>query len=90
MSMSLESRRFEPSEGLKKEEYERLFRLVDFPPMTLSYLDTFYPYFSGNEDDVSEEEIEQVKTSGREIAEGKARRFKNVEEYLKTLDEESE
>jgi len=49
------------------------------------WLDSF-----ADEDDVSEEEIEQVKTSRREIAEGKARRFQNAEEYLKTLDEESE
>jgi len=41
-------------------------------------------------DDVSEDEKKQVEKSRQDIAAGKAKRYENVEEYLKSLDEESD
>jgi len=39
-------------------------------------------------DDFTEDEIEQIKESRKNISEGKSRLFKNADEYIKSLDEE--
>lgn len=56
--------------------------------LTPSFEKWLMPLLSTFEDDVSEEEREQVEKSRHEIAAGKAKRYKNSAEYLKSLDEQ--
>lgn len=48
----------------------------------------FHGDFTATVLELTEAEIEQIKKSRQDIGTGKARLFKNVEEYLKSLDED--
>ncbi len=45
-------------------------------------------YTIEDDDNLTEEEITQIDKNRKEIKEGKARSFENIDEYIKSLDEE--
>lgn len=51
-----------------------------------SFVNTYREVYQQINDDLTKEEIDQVNQSRKQIAEGKSKKFANVEEYLKSLD----
>ena len=69
------------NDSLKRADYLKL----DF--VTLS---EFHGSFTATKVELTEEEREQIKQSRENIASGHSQRFRNVEEYLNSLNEDTD
>lgn len=87
MSISLESRRLEPSERLEDEKYRQLLELADFPRETLNYLDVFYRFFSSATESsyLTPEEAKIVRESLKELQEGKYETYENADDLIRKI-----
>jgi hypothetical protein len=70
----------------KLESFHRFLIYMNDAQSTLDEIEHFIRRIKA--DDLTEEENSQVDRSRKQIKEGKSKRFKNVEEYLKSLDED--
>ena len=62
----------------------------DYFTFDIVALSQLHGSFTATEIELTEEEKEQIKQSRQNIASGNSQRFGNVEEYLNSLDEDTE